>query len=222
MLDFILIICGFAGLIVGGNLLVQGAIAIAHRLQVSPMIIGLTLVGFGTSMPELVTSVQAAFIGSPGIAIGNVIGSNIANILLILGAAALLRPVPIAPKALYRDGGVLAAASLLCLGMLLYGDITRTFAIVLLVALIGYIAVTIFSEKRSTTAGIIHYETEISPPEPSAKSRMKDIVTPSGRFRPDHRQRAVAGYRRGIAGAGPGHLGCGDRPDCRCRRYVTA
>ncbi|MDA1001193.1 MAG: sodium:calcium antiporter, partial [bacterium] len=73
----------------GGELLVRGAVAAARRARVSPMLIGLTLVGFGTSTPELATSLQAALYGSPEIAVGNILGSNIVNILLILGIAAL-------------------------------------------------------------------------------------------------------------------------------------
>lgn len=151
MLNLFLIAGGFAALIVGGNLLVQGAVAIAQRFGISPMIIGLTLVGFGTSIPELVTSLQAAFAGSPGIAVGNVIGSNIANILLILGVAALLRPMPIQPAAFWRDGPVLLSVTLLCVAMVLYGEITRLFALVLLTGLVVYTTGTILSERRKPT-----------------------------------------------------------------------
>lgn len=86
-MDFVFLGMGFAALIAGGELIVWSAVAIAHRLRSAPMIIGLTLVGFGTLTPELVTSVEAALIGSPGIAVGNVVGSNITNIMLILGFA---------------------------------------------------------------------------------------------------------------------------------------
>lgn len=85
------LIAGFVLLVAGGELLVRGAVQAAERLGVSPLVIGLTLVGFGTSMPELVTSVQAGLSGSPGIAYGNIVGSNIANILLIGGISALKR-----------------------------------------------------------------------------------------------------------------------------------
>ena len=84
---------GLVLLIVGGDLLVRGAVDIARHLEVSPLLIGLTLVGFGTSTPELVARVQAALAGSPGIAVGNVVGSNICNILLIIGLAALIHPL---------------------------------------------------------------------------------------------------------------------------------
>ncbi|MFW6174523.1 MAG: sodium:calcium antiporter, partial [Chloroflexota bacterium] len=79
------LIVGLALLLIGGEALVKGSVAVAQRFGLSRMLIGMTLVGFGTSTPELVTSLQAAMIGSPGIAVGNIVGSNIANILLILG-----------------------------------------------------------------------------------------------------------------------------------------
>ncbi|MGI9475756.1 MAG: calcium/sodium antiporter [Hyphomicrobiaceae bacterium] len=95
---------GFILLIIGGEMLVRGAVRTAERLGVSPLIIGLTLVGFGTSAPEMAISVQAALDGSPGIAIGNFVGSSISNILLILGAAAILAPIAVSSAALSRDG----------------------------------------------------------------------------------------------------------------------
>ncbi|MDF0603931.1 calcium/sodium antiporter [Psychromarinibacter sp. C21-152] len=102
---------GLVLLISGGEFLVRGAVNVATRLGVSPLVIGLTLVGFGTSTPELVTSVQAALSEAPGIAYGNIVGSNIANVLLILGIAALLAPITVASQALKRDGAVMVAAA---------------------------------------------------------------------------------------------------------------
>lgn len=107
---------GLLLLIGGGELLVRGAVRIAEHMRLSAMLIGLTIVGMGTSMPELATSVQAALAGSPGIALGNIVGSNIANILLILGFAALLSPIAVRRGTLWRDGGVGLAAALLLLG----------------------------------------------------------------------------------------------------------
>ena len=112
MMTLILLAIGLAGLLVGGELLVRGAVRIAERAGVTPLVIGLVIVGFGTSMPELVASVQAALAGSPAIAWGNVAGSNIANTLLILGAAALIAPIAVRPSVARRDGGVALAASL--------------------------------------------------------------------------------------------------------------
>jgi cation:H+ antiporter len=148
MTEILFILAGFAGLLVGGNALVAGAVDLARRLGISPLVIGLTLVGFGTSMPELVTSVQAAFAGSPGIALGNVIGSNIANILLILGVAALLRPVGTDRAALRRDGGMLALATLCGLAVVLTGSLSRTAGVLLLIGLIVYLVVTLVLERR--------------------------------------------------------------------------
>jgi len=82
MMIALFILGGLIALAAGGELLVRGAVQLAERMGVSPLLISLTLVGFGTSTPEIVTSVQAALIGSPGIAVGNIVGSNIVNILL--------------------------------------------------------------------------------------------------------------------------------------------
>ena len=90
-LDILYVLIGFVLLIKGGDFLVDGAVSIAKRAKISPMVIGLTIVGFGTSSPELLVSIQAALSGSSGIAIGNVVGSNIANIALILGTAAIVK-----------------------------------------------------------------------------------------------------------------------------------
>ena len=86
-------IAGLIGLAIGGELLVRGAVGIAQRLGVSNLVTGLVIVGFATSMPEMVASVEAALAGSPGIAWGNIVGSNLANTLLILGATALVTPI---------------------------------------------------------------------------------------------------------------------------------
>ena len=93
--DAALLLGGFVLLVIGGEMLVRGAVAVAEKLGMSPLLIGLTLVGLGTSAPELVTSVQAALAGSPGIAIGNIVGSSISNILLILGLSALITPMAV-------------------------------------------------------------------------------------------------------------------------------
>lgn len=139
----LLIVAGFVGLLIGGELLVRGAVVVAERLRISPIVIGVTLVGFGTSVPELLTSVQAALAGSPGIAVGNVVGSNIVNILLILGAAAAIRPIAVGSAAFRRDGTVLALASLLCLGVVLTGTLGAVAGIVFLGALVVYVVYAI-------------------------------------------------------------------------------
>lgn len=109
--DISLLLGGLVLLVIGGELLVRGAVAVAERFEMSPLLIGLTLVGFGTSTPELVTSIQAALAGSPGIAVGNIVGSNIANVLLILGLSAIITPIAVLSNALRRDGLVVLATA---------------------------------------------------------------------------------------------------------------
>jgi len=144
---------GLVLLIAGGELLVRGAVQIATGLGVSPLVIGLTLVGFGTSTPELVTSVQAALMNSPGIAYGNIVGSSIANILLIGGVAALISPMVIASVALKRDGavmvGVAIAFSLIAFAM----PLGRIVGAVFVAALVAYVYLAFRQEKSSAPSG---------------------------------------------------------------------
>ena len=146
-MTILLLIAGLVLLVLGGELLVRGAVAIAGKLGVSPLMIGLTIVGMGTSMPELAASVQAALAGSPGIALGNIVGSNIANSMLILGVAALLAPV--ARGTLWRDGGVgvLAVVALLALG--LTTGLGRMAGLTLIVLMVGYLVLAYRQEKRA-------------------------------------------------------------------------
>ncbi|MFQ6371990.1 calcium/sodium antiporter [Shewanella sp. YIC-542] len=113
MLIFLSILGGFLILTLGAEALVRGASAIALRLGVTPLVIGLTIVAFGTSAPELAVSVKSALAGSPGIALGNVVGSNIANIGLILGLTALIRPIGVQSQMLRRDIPLMIVASVL-------------------------------------------------------------------------------------------------------------
>jgi cation:H+ antiporter len=100
MIPFLLLIAGLVALVVSSHALVSGASTAAHRLHVPPFIIGLTVVALGTSAPELLVSMQAALSGSPGLAVGNIVGSNIANILLVLGLPAVIYPITL------QGGGV--------------------------------------------------------------------------------------------------------------------
>jgi cation:H+ antiporter len=102
---FIQLAIGLVLLLGGGEALVKGSVAVARRLGVSPLLIGLTLVGFGTSTPELVASIEAALIGAPGIAIGNIVGSNIANVLLVLGLSAVIFPLATTKQAFGETAG---------------------------------------------------------------------------------------------------------------------
>lgn len=140
---------GLVLLLVGGELLVRGAVASAKALGVSPLLIGLTLVGFGTSTPELVTSVTAALNGSPGIAVGNVVGSNIANILFILGLSAVIYPMAVNPKGFKRDALMVSAAALACLGVVLYGRMGMLIGFAFIASLLAYVVFVYLQEKRA-------------------------------------------------------------------------
>lgn len=139
---------GLVLLVFGGEFLVRGAVNAATLLGVSPLVIGLTLVGFGTSTPELVTSVQAALAGAPGIAYGNVVGSNIANVLLIGGIAALLLPIAVGSEVLRRDGVVMVGVAVAFAVIASLTAPGRLFGAVLLAALAAYIYVA-FRQERS-------------------------------------------------------------------------
>lgn len=142
---------GLVLLILGGEFLVRGAVQVATVLGVSPLVIGLTLVGFGTSTPELVTSVQAALAGAPGIAYGNIVGSNIANVLLIAGIAALLNPIVVASSALRRDGLVMLAAAVVFAAVAAMMPMGLWVGVLFIAGLVGYIVLAFRQERAAVT-----------------------------------------------------------------------
>ncbi|MGQ0673459.1 MAG: calcium/sodium antiporter [Hyphomicrobium sp.] len=152
MSDILMLLGGLLLLATGGEFLVRGAVAVAERLGMSPLLIGLTLVGFGTSTPELVTSVQAAMAGAPGIAIGNIVGSNIANLLLILGLSALITPIVVGSKALKRDGVLVLAAALIFTAIGYFGVLDRPAAVALILCLVAYLWFA-YTQERVPAAG---------------------------------------------------------------------
>jgi len=148
-MTYFLIIAGFALLLFGGESVVRGSVALAQRLGVSPLIVGLTIVGFGTSLPEMVVSVNAALVGSQGLAVGNVVGSNIANILLILGVAAVIAPIAVHPGAVKRDLLGMSAATLVYVGLGMSGQIVFWQGVLMLIALMSYIGFTVWHDNKS-------------------------------------------------------------------------
>lgn len=160
MTPALLILTGLVLLTAGGELLVRGAIGLAARLGISPLLAGLTIVGFGTSTPELATSMQAAFADAPAIALGNVVGSNIANILLILGISALILPLAVEPAAYRRDSIALGGSTVLCLIAVLSGTIGALIGAVLLCALAGYVYWAYRSERVSDSPESERHEAE--------------------------------------------------------------
>ena len=139
-MDIASLAAGLAGLFLGGELLVRGAAGVAEKLGLPMFLIGLTVVGFDTSMPELLVSLNAALRGFPEIAIGNIVGSNISIILLILGFAALVRPIPLAQAVPSRDAVVMAAAAQVLIAPFWQGQMDRAAGAVQCAALVAYLA----------------------------------------------------------------------------------
>ncbi|SDG55628.1 calcium/sodium antiporter [Roseospirillum parvum] len=156
ILPYVMFVAGLILLPVGAEVLVRGSVALAERLGISPLVVGLTVVAFGTSAPELVVSLNAALSGVPAIAIGNVVGSNIANILLILGCAALLKPVHAEPRSFLRDAGIMVLVTLLAIGAMSSGAVPRWQGIVMLVLLLAFILFSYWQGRRDTAAAEAH------------------------------------------------------------------
>lgn len=139
---------GLLLLALGGEAVVRGAVGVARRLGVSELLIGLTLVGFGTSTPELLTSISAALRGSDGVAVGNVVGSNISNILLIAALAAIAKPIAVTRAAVFRDGSTMIAASIMLTAYAFWFPVLERWVGAVLVALlIAYIGATWLIER---------------------------------------------------------------------------
>jgi len=135
MLAYFLLVVGLIVLVIGGDILVRGAVSIAERFKISPLIIGLTIVSLGTSAPELFISVQAALAGSGGLAIGNVVGSNIANVLLVLGLPALIASQCVKEDGIVRNILVMLGITVVFMGMLSTGTMGFLYGLILIALL---------------------------------------------------------------------------------------
>nr|WP_272210967.1 calcium/sodium antiporter [Marinicella sp. W31]MDC2876876.1 calcium/sodium antiporter [Marinicella sp. W31] len=148
-MDYIYITLGLIGLFFGAEWLVSGAVATARRIGISPLIASLVIVGFGTSLPELLVSVRAALSGAPGIALGNVVGSNIANILLIVGAAAVIFPISGWDRSVRRDAATMVASAVFLFFLVQYDVIGRVAGLVLLAMLSLYLLRTYLWARKT-------------------------------------------------------------------------
>ena len=155
---YIEILVGFVILIGGAELLVRGAVTLAMRLGISPMVVGMTIVAIGTSAPELVVSVNAALEGATGLAVGNGIGSNIANVLLVLGVACLLMPILKRPAALKRDGAMLLFGTLLFVGLCLGKTLDSISGVLLLIGFFCFIGISYWRESSDPELAKDHVE----------------------------------------------------------------
>lgn len=147
--DILFVVAGFVLLLVGGEFLVRGATQLARALGMSPLLIGLTVVACGTSAPELAASLSAAFQGVPEIALGNVLGSNIANVGLILGLVALIRPVLTSPGLFKRELPLMIFVVALPIALYWNGSQGRVESAALVLLLAGYLSVLIREARRN-------------------------------------------------------------------------
>lgn len=156
-MTYLILFGGLALLVVAGDFLVRGAVGIADRLGIPPLVIGLTIVSFGTSAPEMVISLRAALDGLPGISLGNVIGSNIANVLLVLGIPGLIYATTCSQDHLLKNTVFMVGVTLLFIAFALTGRFELWHGVVLLLALLGYL---LMAAKDSRKKGI-DCETEL-------------------------------------------------------------
>jgi cation:H+ antiporter len=150
MWDVVLIIAGLGVLIAGGELLVRGSSALAVALRINPLVVGLTVVAFGTSAPELAVSIQSSLAGKADLAIGNVVGSNIANVLLILGLAASITPLTVSSRLVRFDVPLMIGVSILMMVLALDGNISRLDGCLLFAGLIAYTVWTVVQSRRES------------------------------------------------------------------------
>ena len=173
--DVLLLLAGLALLVAGAELLVRGAASAALALGISPLVIGLTVVSFGTSAPELVTGIMAAARAEPGIVIGNVVGSNIFNVLVILGLAAVIAPLTVDRQLVRVDVPVMVALSFVAWGMAAGGTLARWEGALLVAGLVAYLLVTVRASRRAAP----ELEEKISDGLPVGKAPrtlVKDVI----------------------------------------------
>lgn len=154
VLDLALVLIGITGLAFGGDLLVSNASRLARAVGVSPLVIGLTVVAFGTSAPELAASLVAALGGAPELALANVIGSNVANVGLILGASALMVPLATSWGFVRRELAAMIVATIVAAAMLLDGALGRIEGAVLLAGLGGFLLLTLRGDGGGLAADV--------------------------------------------------------------------
>lgn len=178
LLNFGMILGGLILLVLGGDLIVRGAVGIATRIKVPTLVIGLTIVAIGTSAPEIVVSIQAALANHPDIAMGNIIGSNISNILLVLGISAIIYPISINSLIISRDTPFLIGLTMFFILMCATNTvISRNEGIGLVILLVIYLSYTIISAKaaKMSKKEIEEIKHEIEDEVPKDKNVYMDI-----------------------------------------------
>ncbi len=181
MFDIFLLLFGLIVLIGGGDVLVRGASNIALRFKISPLVVGLTIVAFGTSSPELFISVQSALKGSPDMTMGNVIGSNICNLALVLGLTAVFSPININSSSIRIDWPMAMGSSFLLYILVLENYLERKEGILFVVILLGYIIYLIqksrsVKNKEEALISIDEPEEDTPANAPAKKHMAKDVL----------------------------------------------
>ncbi len=182
LVSCLLVLIGFALLIYGADIFVDGASNIARQLGMPPLIIGLTIVGFATSAPEIIVGSVSAWQGKTSIAIGNALGSNITNIGLVLGFSVLIFPITIASNTLKKEYGLMCAATMIALAVMLDGHLSRIDAAILLASLVISISWITWIAKRSSaddpllTEFAQEFSDESNKPDALGKAIMKLLI----------------------------------------------
>ena len=169
LIPVLLVVASLVVLYFGADFLVKGSSSLAVRFGISPLVVGLTVVAFGTSAPELLVSVQSALEGNPGIAVGNVMGSNIFNVCAILGISAMIYPLRVNPRLIRLDAPVMLAATLLFVGIFHNGSFGRWARILFFAGICAYMIYCVYKAKRGE---VVEGDEEIKP----TKSWMLDVV----------------------------------------------
>jgi len=167
-MNFLLFLAGLVALVVGASLLVRGSSKLALSFGISPLVVGLTIVAFGTSAPEVAVSVGATLDGKTDIAIGNVVGSNIFNVLFILGVSALIVPLVVNIQLIRQEVPIMIGASLLLLALGLDGNLSLMDGALLFGLLIAYTVFLVVQSRRETQAAKDEYAEEVKPAEAGA------------------------------------------------------
>ena len=169
LIPVLLVAASLVVLYFGADFLVKGSASLAVRFGISPLVVGLTVVAFGTSAPELLVSVQSALEGNPGIAVGNVMGSNIFNVCAILGISAMICPLRVNPRLIRLDAPVMLVATLLFVGIFRNGSFGRWAGILFFAGICAYTIYCVYKAKRGEA---VEGDEEIKP----TKSWMLDVV----------------------------------------------
>ena len=148
------LVLGLIALFIGAEGLIRGASALALRVGITPLVVGLTVVAFGTSTPELVVSLKAALIGNSSISLGNVVGSNIANIALILGISAIIKPLDVHANVIRREIPIMIGLSILLIALLIDGELSLIDGIIFVAGIVTYTIVNISMARKEKNAEV--------------------------------------------------------------------